>query len=210
MSKASNSSALFFWSKNGSQAVRGLCSTDISLCVAYSGVYLDPHGRRTQIAPRVTAQQAFASWASSGFRDPTALLGIQGVGPGDFELAEKSITLPVLAPPDSITDRRVAKDAQSEAERLKRLFSCSPVGTAPRGRGCRGILVFASYGDKDPYWFVLRSCSATCGFQGESVQMLKRSDYGWEVTSGGVVDDPIEVKRLKLQIEKAAMLRLQF
>ncbi len=44
------------------------------------------------------------------------------------------------------------------------------------------------YGEKDPRWFVLRSCSTACEFKGEAVEMLRRGDRGWEVTSAGLVN----------------------
>src|ERR1700680_2775768 len=46
-------SALIFWNKSESQPIRGLCSSEISLCVAYSGIYLDPAERRMHIPPNV-------------------------------------------------------------------------------------------------------------------------------------------------------------
>jgi hypothetical protein len=38
--------ALIFWNKSESQPIRGLCSPELALCVAYSGIYLDPAERR--------------------------------------------------------------------------------------------------------------------------------------------------------------------
>jgi hypothetical protein len=56
----------------------------------------------------------------------------------------------------------------------------------------------------------LRSCSKACESAGETVEMLRRGDHRWEVTSAGFIDGPkAEVERLKQQIEKAEMFRLQ-
>ena len=159
-------SVLIFWTKSDSQPIRGLCSTELSLCVAYSGVYLDPRERRMRMAPNVAPQQAFTSWVNDGLRDPTALIGVQGLSMADFEVVEKSVTLPVLEPPSSITHRAVPEKAAKEAERVKRLFGCWGVDAETRPQGCSGSLVFSYYGDKDPYWFVLRSCSTACELKG--------------------------------------------
>src|ERR1700719_1826407 len=61
-------SALLFWTKSDSRPIRGFCSTELSLCVAYSGFYLDPLERRMPMPPNVAPQQAFASFVTSGFR----------------------------------------------------------------------------------------------------------------------------------------------
>ena len=71
-------------------------------------------------------------------------------------------------------------------------------------------MVFAHHGENDPYWFVLRSCSSACEFKGESVEMLRRGDHGWDGTVGGLINNPKEeIERLKRQIERAEMFRLQ-
>ena len=70
--------------------------------------------------------------------------------------------------------------------------------------------MFAYYGDLDPYWFVWRRCSAACEFGGDSIEELTRGDRGWEVTSSGFINRPkAEVERLKQQVQKAEMFRLQ-
>lgn len=202
--------ALMFWNKSESQPIRGLCSSELSLCIAYSGVYLDPAERRMSIAPGATPQQAFSSFVSSGLSDSSHMLAVEGLNVTDFQVEQKSITLPILEPPSSITRRAVPEEAAREAERVKRTFSCWGVEAKTRPRGCTGGLVFAFYGDADPYWFVLRSCSTACEFKGESVEMLRRGDRGWDVTIGGFINSPKEeVERLKQQIEKAEMFRLQ-
>jgi hypothetical protein len=199
--------ALIFWNKSGSQPIRGLCSSDLALCIAYSGVYLDPAARRMPIGTNVDVQQAFASFISSGLRDSSHILAVEGVSPADFEAVQRVVTLPVLEPPTSTTTRVTPAGASREAERIKRVFTCWGVEAETRPQGCTGNLVFAYYGENDPYWFVLRSCSTACEFKGESVEMLRRGDRGWEITSAGFVDSPKEVERLKQQIEKAAMFR---
>ena len=135
---------------------------------------------------------------------------MRGFDAADFETAVKSLTLPVLEPPSSITQRAVPEKASREAERIKRTFGCWGVQVDSRPKGCTGSLVFAFYGEADPYWFVLRSCSTACEFKGESVELLSHGDQGWYVTIGGFINSPKEdVERLKRQIEKAEMLRLQ-
>lgn len=202
-------SALVFWHKNDSPPISGLCSTDISICVAYSGVYLDPAERQMPIGQSVTSQQAFAAFISSGLRDASHRLAVEGLSPNDFQIEQRSITLPVLEPPSSIVTRVVPEEATREAEKVRRLFGCWGVEAETRPRGCMGSLVFAYYGARDPYWFVLRACAMTCEFKGESVEMLRRGDHGWEVTSGGFIGSPkAEVDRLKQQIERAAMFRV--
>src|SRR5690242_18551835 len=54
--------ALVFWTKNDSRPIRGLCSTELLACVAYSGVYLDPRARRMPITSNATPEQAFTSF----------------------------------------------------------------------------------------------------------------------------------------------------
>ncbi len=203
-------SALIFWNKNDSQPINGLCSSELSLCVAYLGAHLDPFERRMQIAPGVAQQQAFASFINSGLRDSSQIMAVEGLSVADFQVEQKSVTLPILEPPSSILLREVPAEAPREAERVKSLFGCWGVESETRPRGCSGSLTFAYYGDADPYWFVLRSCATACEFKGESVEMLRRGDHGWEVTSGGFVGSPqAEVERLKRQIEKAKMLQLE-
>ena len=138
------------------------------------------------------------------------MLDVEGLSLADFRVKQKSLTLPVLSPPYSIARRVVPEEASREAEKTKRTFGCWGTESETRQQGCTGSLVFAFYGDNDPYWFVLRSCSTTCEFKGESVEMLRRGDHGWDVTVGGFINGPKEeVGRLKQQIEKAEMFRLQ-
>lgn len=201
-------SVLIFWNNNGIQPVRGLCSSDLSLCVAYSGVYLDPAQRRMPIGQNVDTQQGFATFVSSGFWDASHIGAVDGLSLADFQVQQKSVTLPVLEPPTSITTRATPAGAFREAEKIKRLFSCWGVKAETHPRGCTGALVFAYYGENDRYWFVLRACSMACEFKGESVEMLSRGDREWEVTSGGFMGGPrAEVERMKQQIERAAMFR---
>ena len=72
--------------------------------------------------------------------------------------------------------------------------------------------MFAYYGATDPYWFVRVEILFEClpEFGGDVIEELTRGDWGWEVTSGGFIKTPkAEVERLKQQIQKAEMLRLQ-
>ena len=203
-------SALIFWNKNDSQPIRGLCSTDLSLCVAYSGVYLDPLERRIQMARGATAPQAFESFVKSGLGDSSHILAVGGLRPADFQFEEKSVTLPAWDLPASILQKRVPAEATRESARLKRLYGCESSESKSRSRACGGTLVFAFYGPADPYWFMLWTCPSGCGSDGDAIQELTRGDRGWEVTSGGAINSPkAEVERLKQRILKAEMLRLQ-
>jgi len=89
------------------------------------------------------------------------------------------------------------------------VFGCWGAKSKARPPRCTGGFLFAYYGEADPYWLVLRSCSATCEFKGDAVEMLRRGDHDWEATSAGYVDRGDDIKRLKMLIEKAAMFRLQ-
>lgn len=203
--------ALIFWSDGHGQPIQGLCSADLFLCVAYSGVYLDPKARRVQIPADVTVRQAYASFVDSGFADPSHLLPEGGLSLTDFQSEEKVVVLPALVPPAPVVQHKTPAGAINEAERVKHLFTCSGSSDKkPRG-ACTGGLVFAYYGSADPYWFVLRSCSSACEFGGEAVEELTRTGLGWTNTAGGFINRPkAEVDRLKRQIEKAVMFRLQF
>ena len=112
-----------FWNKSESQPIRGLCSAEPSLCVAYSGVYLaklDPAERRMPVALNVTSQQAFTSFVSSGLRDSTHMLAVEGLRPTDFQVEQKSMTLPALEPPSSITRPVVPEEASRVRLTLER------------------------------------------------------------------------------------------
>jgi hypothetical protein len=202
--------ALVFWTKKDRRPKNGLCSSDLSVCVAYSGPYLSPHVERTRIDPRVPLQQAFASFVNGSFGgDENYISANERLHPNDFDLEVKPITLPTLQTPSSISAGAVPAEASQEAQRLKRLLGCGPLD-GKRPNGCSGTLVFAFYGPADPYWFVLRTCLATCEFGGDAIEELTRGDRGWEVTSGGFINSPkSEVERLKQQIQKAEMFRLQ-
>lgn len=203
-------SAPVFWNNNGNRPVRGLCSSDLGACLAYSGAYLDPAPRRMDVAPNVSPQQAFMAFVSDGFRDSSHILAIRGMTAADFQLQETSVILPTLEPPSAISHRDVPPEARTEAEKVKLVFRCSEAQNEKPTEGCSGSLVFGYYGPEDPYWFVLRSCAEACEFKGESVETLRRGDHGWEVTSAGFIDSPkAEVERLKQQIQKAEMFRLQ-
>jgi hypothetical protein len=202
--------AVVFWNDSLTQPVIGICSLDLLLCVAHSSIYLDPSSRRMSITSNITAQQAFQSFAANGFRDSSHSLRIADVGPSDFHLEEQSLTLPVLTPPSSIINRQVAPEALQEAKRIAPLIACARNSAVRQDVGCSGRLVFGYYGSRDPYWFVLRECSSSCAFKGETILELRRGDRGWEVSSGGVIDRPkSEVDRLKTQIQKAEMFHLQ-
>jgi hypothetical protein len=193
--------ALIFWNKSESQPIRGLCSPELALCVAYSGIYLDPAERRMSMGSAGSLQQAFESFITSGLRDSTHIAPVDRLSPADFQTEQKSVTLPALGPPSSITNRVMPEGVARNAEKVKRVFRCWGVEAETRPQGCTGTLVFAFYGENDPYWFVLRACSTACEFRGEAVEMLRRGDRGWEVTSAGFVNGAQEVERLKQQIK---------
>jgi hypothetical protein len=203
--------ALIFWAKTDRRSKTGLCSTELSACIAYSGPYLSPHAERIRIVPGTTLQQAFASFVNGAFGGDEDYIGPnERLRPGDFDSEERSLTLPTLDAPSSIAGRVVPQEASREAERVRRLLGCGPPDAKSRPSGCGGTLVFAFYGPADPYWFVWRTCAASCEFGGDAIEELTRGDRGWEVTSGGFINSPkSEVERLKQQIQKAEMIRLQ-
>lgn len=128
----------------------------------------------------------------------------------DFEFVEKTITLPPLGLPTSISSRAVPKEAASEAKKVKQNYTCWGEGKRPRG--CTGAVVFAYYHESDSTWPVLRTCSSSCPpmFQGESIQFLRRGSWGWEAYGGGQTSSPKEeVIRLKQKIKQAEMFRFQ-
>ena len=129
----------------------------------------------------------------------------------DFEYVETTITLPALGLPASISHREIPKEAAGEAKRIKQYYTCW-YSNSVRPPGCTGSLVFAYYQEMELNWFVLRTCSSACpsGFQGDSIQLLRRGDGGWEASGGGGLNSPKEeVARLKQKIEQAEMFRLQ-
>lgn len=206
-----NIKALVFWTKKDRRPKAGLCSSDLSLCIAYSGPYLSPHAERTQVDPKTPNQQAFASFVNNGFGgDESYMSARDQLHLADFESEERTVTLPAIDAPSSILTRTVPEDATREAQRLKRLLGCLPLDAENRPSGCSGTLVFAFYGSADPYWFVWRTCSTTCEYGGDAIEELTRGDAGWEVTSRGFINTPkAEVERLKGQVKKAEMLRLK-
>jgi hypothetical protein len=204
-------SALVFWNTNNVQPMRGLCSSEFLLCVAYSGVYFDPLERRIEIAPNVPLQRAFTSFVNRGFGDSSHIIAFGHLRLEDFRFEEISVTLPHLGPPSSVLVRTVPEEAPREAERVRRLFNCWGAEPETRPPGCTGRLAFAFYGMADPYWFVLRTCSTKCAFRGDSVEELARGERGWEARAAGFINSPkAEVERLRRQIEKAEMFRLEF
>jgi hypothetical protein len=205
--------ALVFWTKTDRLPKSGLCSPDLSLCIAYSGPRLNPRSDRIAIDGNASLRDSFEQFVKGGLRGTERNFAPkEAFQPSDFDSVEGSFTLPSLTvPPDSVLNRKTPAEAPAEATRVSRLFSCSRFGE-PRPQGCKGTLVFAYYGADDPYWFVLRSCSAECesAFRGDAVEELTRGDGGWDVTSGGFVNTPgKEVERLGAQIRKAEMLRLE-
>lgn len=203
-------SALVFWNSSDNRPIRGLCSSELGICLAYVGPFLDPEPRRMTIAPEISDLSAFTTFVGNGFQDRSHLLAIRGTTVTDFQRQQLSILLPVLEPPSAILHHDIPSQARTDAEEVKRVFRCSEEDSKAPTEACSGSLVFAYHGAEDPYWFVLRSCSQACEFRGESVEMLRRGDHGWEVTSAGFIDRPqTEVDRLKQQIEKAEMFRLR-
>jgi hypothetical protein len=203
-------SALVFWETSKPYNLKGLCSTELSRCVAYAGRYLAPYELGISIESNSTATDAFRNWVNHGFSDGRQLVGFPDLTMEDFKLQVQTITLPLLVPPPSVLNRTEPPEAFREAERIRKLFGCTDQTLPARLGRCTGSLVFAYYGERDPYWFVLRSCSANCKFKGESVEMLTRGDNGWEVTSGGLLRGrKSEIERFKTQILRAEMFRLQ-
>jgi hypothetical protein len=199
---------LVFWGKDPDRPFRGVCSTQLRECLAYSGVYFDPLGRRSAIPSGVPLGEAFDAFARRGFRDSEHRLAL-GVDRAGIGFEEAVVLLPRIDVSPSHLHRGTPPEARREAERLKRYFGCKSISARTR---CRGYLLFAYYDTEDPYWFVLRSCEGACEkeFRGASVEMLTRGDRGWELTSAGFVGGSIpDVRRLERQIEKAAMLRIR-
>jgi hypothetical protein len=204
-------SALVFWTKKGRRPKVGLCSSRLSICAAYSGPFLNPRIERANIDPGKSLQQAFASFVAGGFGGTERYVGpLERLSLADFSFEAVTVTLPPIEPPASISARTIPAGARAEAQRLMPLLKCRNPETAGLTI-CSGALVFAFFGPADPYWFVLRTCSPSCGSAGESIEELTRGDRGWEVTSRGLVNSPqAEVDRLKRQILKAEMFRLEF
>jgi hypothetical protein len=203
-------SALVFWTKSDTRPIRGLCSSEIFLCVAFAGVYLDPAERQMRTTAGETSQQALDAFINSGLRDSTYSLPVTPLSLADLQFAEMEIVLPTWQEPFSISGTAVPQGSREEADRIKQSFGCWGVHVQARPRGCSGSLVFAHYGSNDPYWFVFRACSTACEFQPESVEMVRRGDRHWEVTGSGFIGGPkSEVERLKHQIKRAVMFRLQ-
>jgi hypothetical protein len=207
-----NIEALVFWTKKDRRPKSGLCSSDLSLCIAYSGPYLSPHVERSHIDPKTPIKQAFISFVTNGFGGDESYMNASGqLHPTDFDSEEIAVTLPAVDAPASILTRTVPQGASQEAQRLKRLLGCAPLDAENHLDSCTGTLVFAFYGPTDPYWFVSRTCSTACPFGGDAIQELTRGDTGWEIRSAGFVNTPrAEVERLKAQVQKAEMFRLQF
>lgn len=105
-------SALIFWNKNELRPLRGLCSSDLGLCAAYSGVYLDPAERQMRMSPSQSPQEAFAAFVACGFRDSSHLIKVEDVRLLDFEAAQMSVALPRLEPPSSIVRKEVPAGAR--------------------------------------------------------------------------------------------------
>lgn len=203
-------SVLIFWTKQGRRPKSGMCSTELSLCIAYSGPQLSPSAERMHIGGRTSVMESFHEFVSSQFGGAESYINAaERLAVTDFEIAETSVTMPALTPPASVVEKIVPAEARREADRVKRLLGCGGGETSAPAQSCSGTLVFAFYGPADPYWFVLRTCSAACQFKGSIVEELTRGDAGWEVTSRGYISSPTtEVERLKQQIEKAEMFRL--
>jgi|GEM_PF-5079036 len=202
-------SALVFWTKTNHRPKRGLCSSDLSLCIAnYSGSY-NRGVAQVHIDRGLAPQLAFASFANANFGDGGAWF--PPLSPDDFEFEEKTITLPPLGLPSSILHRVVPEEASREAERIRQQFVCWGVDTK-RLPGCTGTLVFAYYANDDPSWYVLRTCSSACEpeFRGDSIESLTRREWGWTITVGGFMNSPKEdIERVKRKIEKAEMFRFE-
>jgi len=201
-------SVLMFWTKGTRRSKSGFCSTELSLCVALTGPYLDPSPERMHVDKSIDLIDAFRLFVQSDFGGAESYLSsAERLSAIDFETNETFVTLPPLTPPASVLQKVVPLEALEEADRLKQLLGCGGRGRGAPALPCSGTLVFAFYGPADPYWFVLRTCSDACQFRGSTVQELTRGDRGWEITSRGYVSGS-DVEHLKQQIEKAEMFRI--
>jgi hypothetical protein len=202
-------SALVFWTKTDRRPKWGLCSSDLSLCIAN---YSSPDQRgnaEMRFEPGLTPQLAFASFADHNYGDGS--LSFSPVSQADFEFEQKFITLPSLGLPASILHRMVPGEAHGEADRIRKQFVCWNAG-AKRPPGCTGTQVFAFYNEADPNWYVLRTCSSPCAleFRGDSIEALTRWEQGWAITTSGFINNPKDdVERFKRKIEEAAMFRFE-
>ena len=115
--------ALVFWSKQSADEIRGICSTELTICVAYIGRYFDPKERRMSIDSSVGTSAAFIDFVKSGFRDASHPLNIPGLHIEDFSSQMISMTLPDLGPPDSIAKRNIPQQAFAEAQTILPRFA---------------------------------------------------------------------------------------
>src|ERR1039457_2654805 len=69
-------SALVFWTKSEARPIRGFCSPDIAVCIAYVGVYFDPKERRVPISSGTPSRVALSSFLANGLRDASHPLQI--------------------------------------------------------------------------------------------------------------------------------------
>jgi hypothetical protein len=203
--------ALIFWTKTSSRPKRGLCSPDLSLCIA-NGSSSDWRGfAKASVDPSLAPQLAFESFARRNYGDGDAWF--PPLNPDDFEFTEKSITLPSLGLPSAILHRIAPEEGRREANRLwqdSKKNLCWDIGTQ-RPLGCTGTVVYAYYNEADPSWYTLRTCSPACQpeFRGDSIQALSRREWGWTATAGGFTNTPADIEWFKPRILKAEMFRFE-
>lgn len=201
-------SALFFWTKTSNRPKWGLCSSELSVCIANWSPGANARGfAHVLIDPRLTPQLAFASFAKANYGDGG--LWFPPLSPADFEFKEESITLPPLGLPSSILHRVVPEEAPRAVEEIRQGY----VRWTPLPPGCRCTLVFAYYSEAEPDWYVFRTCSAACPseLRGDSIQSLSRFglEQGWTATAGGFFKNPEAVEWYKPRIEQAEMFRFE-
>jgi hypothetical protein len=200
-------SVLVFRNTSVTVPSRGLCSADLVTCSTYAGAFLDPLPVRVHLSQSVSMEQAFDAFVRSGFRDQQHPAGLGTFSAADFDVRADVLVLPGLGIPARVSSKPTAQQRR-QAESIRSVFQCWGTGRPPAG--CKGTLVFARLGTLDPYWFVLRSCSNSCAFSGDSVEMLRRGDFeNWEVTAAGLIDRPAaDVTRFREKIIEAQWFRL--
>ena len=196
---------VLFWSKDDLNSLVGLCAGGPRLCIAYAGFAITG---RMQFEEELSGIDAVRRFGQGGFggivpkRNVRTKLTVE-----DLEIVEQLITLPVLNDSFVAQKRSPTNEALAQVEVLTKQIVCG-LKTKIRNKGCHGTLIFSYYAPSDPYWFVLRSCSAGCSSKGETVLGLTRGPFErWVATIGGYVAEPSSVRRLKARILGAEMVR---
>lgn len=201
-------SALIFWTKTNTRPKWGLCSSDLSLCIAN---HSNPDWRgvaEVSVDRSFTLQAAFEWFANTNFGD--GYVGFPPLKVTDFEFKEKPIVLPSLGLPFAILHRIVPQEARSQADRIRSQFVCWEIGTK-KPHGCSGTQVFSYYSEADQSWYLLRSCSSACEpeFRGDAIEALSHRKEGWTVTIGGFTNAREDIEWFKPKILKAEMFRFE-